>query len=83
MKKSSKSQDVQRITVKSPLIPLFQRGNPAKRGTPPFGFFFLPEAGKGRLGGILKWLNNYPFKMIILHDYVYILQQSFSDPFNN
>jgi hypothetical protein len=56
MKKSSKSQDVQRIIVKSPLIPLFQRG---KLLSPPFGFFFLPEAGKGRLGGILKWLNDY------------------------
>jgi len=22
--------------------------------TPPFGFFFLPEAGKGRVGGILR-----------------------------
>jgi hypothetical protein len=33
---------------KSPLIPLFQRG---KLLSPPFG--------KGRLGGILRWLNNY------------------------
>jgi hypothetical protein len=48
MKKSSKSQDVQGIIVKSPLIPLSQRG---KLLSPPFG--------KGRLGGILKWLNDY------------------------
>jgi hypothetical protein len=48
MKKSYKSQDVQGIIVKSPLIPLFQRG---KLLSPPFG--------KGRLGGILKWLNDY------------------------
>ncbi len=63
MKKSSKSQEVQRITVKSPLIPLFQRG---KLVSPPFG--------KGRLGGILEWLNNYKnfiFKSYILFIFLF------------
>jgi hypothetical protein len=63
MKKSSKSQEVQRITVKSPLIPLFQRG---KLVSPPFG--------KGRLGGILEWLTNYKnfiFKSYILFIFLF------------
>jgi hypothetical protein len=39
---------------KIPLHPPLQKG---ERSSPPFGFFFLPEAGKGRLGGIFKALN--------------------------
>jgi hypothetical protein len=37
-------------------IPLFQRG---KLTSPPFGVFLLPEAGKGRQGGIFKALKYY------------------------
>jgi len=36
--------------------PLFQRG---KLTSPPFGVFLLPEAGKGRQGGIFKVLKYY------------------------
>jgi len=42
------TQEIKRITVKSPLIPLFQRGKPS---SPPFV--------KGRMGGIFKTLNCY------------------------
>jgi hypothetical protein len=35
---------------------LFQRG---KLTSPPFGVFHLPEAGKGRQGGIFKALKYY------------------------
>jgi hypothetical protein len=42
--------------MKSPSIPLFQRG---KLTSPPFGVFLLPEAGKGRQGGIFKALKYY------------------------
>jgi hypothetical protein len=45
-----KTQEIKRITVKSPLIPLFQRGKPP---SPPFV--------KGRMGGIFKTLNCYDF----------------------
>jgi len=48
-----KSQRIKKITIKSPSIPLFQRG---KLTSPPFGVFFLLEAGKGRQGGIFKAL---------------------------
>jgi len=50
------AKEIKRITIKSPSIPLFQRG---KLTSPPFGVFFLPEAGKGRQGGIFKALKYY------------------------
>ena len=40
--------------MKSPSIPLFQRG---KLTSPPFSVFLLPEAGKGRQGKIFKALK--------------------------
>jgi hypothetical protein len=45
-----------KMELKSPSIPLFQKG---KLTSPPFGVFSLPEAGKGRQGGIFKALNYY------------------------
>jgi hypothetical protein len=42
--------------LKPPLPTLFQRG---KLTSPPFGVFFLLEAGKGRQGGIFKALKYY------------------------
>jgi len=45
-----------KMELKSPSIPLFQRG---KLTSPPFGVFFLLEAGKGRQGGIFKALKYY------------------------
>ena len=44
------------MELKSPSIPLFQKG---KLTSPPFGVFSLPEAGKGRQGGIFKALKYY------------------------
>ena len=52
----SKAKEIKRITIKSPSFPLFQRG---KLTSPPFGVFLLPEAGKGRQGGIFKALKCY------------------------
>ena len=54
-----KPQEIKRIIIKSPLIPLFQRG---KLLVPPFGL--RPRAvsdpeGKGRSGGIFKTLKCY------------------------
>jgi len=40
-------KEIERVTIKSPSIPLFQRG---KSTSPPFGVFFLLEAGKGEAG---------------------------------
>jgi hypothetical protein len=53
------AKEIKRITIKSPSIPLFQRG---KLTSPPFGVFLLPEAGKGRQGGIFKALKYYEFR---------------------
>jgi hypothetical protein len=44
------TQEIKRITVKSPSIPLFLRG---KTWSPPFA--------KGRRGGIFKTLKSYEF----------------------
>jgi hypothetical protein len=44
----SKAKEIKKITIKSPSIPLFQRG---KLTSPPFG--------KGRQGGIFKALKYY------------------------
>ena len=54
-----RTQEIKRIILKSPLIPLFQRG---KLLSPPFGL--RPRAvsdpeGKGRPGGIFKALKYY------------------------
>ena len=54
-----KTQEIKRIIIKSPLIPLFQRG---KLLSPPFGL--RPRAvsdpeGKGGAGGIFKTLKCY------------------------
>ena len=57
-----KTQEIKRIIIKSPLIPLFQRG---KLLSPPFGIFFLPKAGKGRSGGIFKTLKCYQLSFFI------------------
>ena len=47
---SSETQEIKRIIIKSPLIPLFQRG---KLLFPPFRRLFPAEGRQGRLGGIL------------------------------
>ena len=45
---TEKAKEIEGITIKSPSIPLFQRG---KLTSPPFG--------KGRQGGIFKALMSY------------------------